>query len=180
MSKSTSLSRTLAYVLRHRPDSIGLRLDAAGWASVDALLARLAASGTPVDRAALEALVATNDKRRFAFDDSGTRIRASQGHSLDIDLGYVEREPPPTLFHGTATRFLRSIERSGLLPQARHHVHLSADETTARTVGARHGMPVVLVVDARRMHADGLAFSLSDNGVWLTAAVPPRYLDRLT
>ena len=178
MRKSASLSRTLAFVLRHRPDSIGLHLDAGGWASVDELLERLAATGTPVDRAALEAVVATNDKQRFAFDDAHARIRASQGHSLAVDLGYESREPPPTLYHGTATRFLRSIDAHVLLPQSRQHVHLSADADAARGVGARHGMPVVLVMDAARMHRDGRPFFRSDNGVWLTGAVPPAYLSR--
>ena len=58
----------------------------------------------------------------------------------------------------------------------RHHVHLSGDERTARRVGRRRGRPVVLVVEAGRMHADGRAFFRSANGVWLTDSVPPEYL----
>ena len=169
-------SKLLSYVLRHRPDSIGLALDANGWTGVDELLARLAAAGHAVDRALLERVVAYNDKQRFAFSDDGTRIRASQGHSVAVDLALAPSMPPDVLYHGTASRFLKSILAAGLRASGRHHVHLSADVDTARRVGARHGFPAVLQVDARRMHADGLAFYRSDNGVWLTDAVLPRYL----
>jgi putative RNA 2'-phosphotransferase len=170
-------SKLLSYVLRHRPDSIGLALDAHGWTGVDDLLARLAAAGHAVDRALLERVVADNDKQRFAFNDDRTRIRASQGHSIQVDLALVQTEPPQVLYHGTASRFLKSILAEGLRASGRHHVHLSADIDTARRVGARHGFPAILRVDTGRMRADGLAFYCSDNGVWLTEAVLPRYLE---
>jgi putative RNA 2'-phosphotransferase len=173
-------SKLLSYVLRHRPDSIGLALDAHGWAEVDELLARLAQHGKPVDRDLLERTVAQNDKQRFAFNEDRTRIRASQGHSIPVDLQLREAEPPAVLFHGTASRFLKSILASGLRAGARHHVHLSADVQTATRVGARHGFPAVLAVDAARMRADGLAFSRSDNGVWLSGVVKPTYLRQTT
>jgi putative RNA 2'-phosphotransferase len=172
-------SKLLSYVLRHRPDSIGLALDAHGWAGVDELLARLEADGRRVDRALLERVVAENDKQRFAFSEDGTRIRASQGHSIAVDLQLRAAEPPAVLYHGTASRFLKSILASGLRAGSRHHVHLSADVQTAIRVGARHGFPVVLAVDALRMHADGIVFYQSDNGVWLTQAVRPTYLGQV-
>lgn len=171
-------SKRLSFVLRHRPGSIGLVLDEGGWAGVDELLARLNAAGAPFDRALLEAVVRTNDKQRFAFSDDGARIRANQGHSVAVELGLTAQTPPKVLYHGTASRFLDSIEAGGLEPRRRHHVHLSPDAETARKVGGRHGRPVVLTVDAERMASDGFVFFLSANGVWLTAAVPPRYLTR--
>jgi putative RNA 2'-phosphotransferase len=170
-------SKLLSYVLRHRPDSIGLVLDANGWAGVDELLAHLAAAGHAVDLALLERVVADNDKQRFAFSEDRTRIRASQGHSVKVDLALAEAEPPEVLYHGTASRFLKAILAEGLHASGRHHVHLSADVDTARRVGARHGFPAILRVDARRMRADGIAFYRSDNGVWLTETVLPRYLE---
>lgn len=169
-------SKLLSYVLRHRPDSIGLALDANGWADVEDLLARLNAHGHAVDRALLEQVVADNDKQRFAFSDDNTRIRASQGHSVKVDLALAPAVPPPVLYHGTASRFLKAILAEGLHAAARHHVHLSLDVETAKRVGTRHGFPAVLRVDAARMHADGIVFYCSDNGVWLTDAVLPRYL----
>jgi putative RNA 2'-phosphotransferase len=164
-------SKRLSYVLRHAPGSVGVALDAAGWTDVDALLAALGWT-----RAELEHVVATNDKRRFALDDTGERIRASQGHSLAVDLGYVAEVPPPVLFHGTAQRNVAAIEAEGLRPGRRHAVHLSPDEVTARRVGARHGRPVVLRVDAEGMARDGAVFTRSANGVWLVDAVPPAAL----
>ena len=172
-------SKLLSYVLRHRPDSIGLALDPQGWAGVDDLLARLAAAGHEVDRVLLEQVVADNDKQRFAFSEDRSRIRARQGHSVAVDLALAPAEPPEVLYHGTASRFLKSILASGLRAAGRHHVHLSADIHTAKRVGARHGFPAVLRVDARRMRAESIVFYCSDNGVWLTDAVPPRYLDKV-
>ena len=170
------VSKRLSYVLRHRPESVGLALDEAGWVPVDDLLAALHAAGLPLTRQQLDTVVATNDKRRFALDESGTRIRASQGHSRPVDLGYRPQPPPPELFHGTVQRSLPAILSEGLRPGRRHAVHLSEDVETARTVGARRGRPVVLRVDAAAMSAAGATFTRSANGVWLTDAVPPRYL----
>ena len=164
-------SKRLSYVLRHAPGSVGLTLDAAGWVGVDALLAALGWT-----RDELERVVATNDKRRFAFDPTGTRIRASQGHSVAVDLGYAGQDPPPVLFHGTTQRNLPAIEAEGLQPGRRHAVHLSPDVGTARRVGARHGRPVVLRVDAAGLAAAGAVFTCSANGVWLVDAVPPAFL----
>ena len=170
------VSKRLSYVLRHAPGSIGLTLDEAGWVEVDALLTALAAAGTPVSRAELDEVVARNDKRRFALDPMGTRIRASQGHSVPVDLGHAAEPPPAQLFHGTVGRNLAAILAQGLRPGNRHAVHLSTDVATARRVGSRRGPPVVLGVDAAGMQADGAVFTRSANGVWLVAAVPPGYL----
>ncbi|MET0398621.1 MAG: RNA 2'-phosphotransferase [Longimicrobiaceae bacterium] len=169
-------SRFLSLVLRHRPEHVGIALDPAGWVPVDELLAAARRSGFALDRAMLERVVAENDKRRFAFSADGARIRASQGHSVDVDLGLTAQAPPAVLFHGTATRFLESIRREGLRPGSRTHVHLSPDEATARTVGRRHGAPVVLRVAAGDMHRDGHELVLSENGVWLARTVPAMYL----
>jgi putative RNA 2'-phosphotransferase len=173
------VSKRLSFVLRHRPDSVGLSLDDAGWVDVDELLSALARSGLRLSRAELDAVVAGNDKQRFALDESGTRIRASQGHSVPVALGYRTEIPPGVLFHGTVERFLAAILAEGLRAGNRHAVHLSADVATASAVGGRRGRPVVLRVDAATMAADGFAFTRSANGVWLTDAVPARYLERV-
>jgi putative RNA 2'-phosphotransferase len=172
------VSKFLSLLLRHRPQTVGLVLDEQGWVDVNTLLEAIARSGRgKLDRVTLERVVAQNDKQRFAFSDDGLRIRASQGHSLrEVDLALEPQDPPERLFAGTATRFLESIRQQGLLPQKRNHVHLTTDAGTALTVGRRHGEPVVLQVLAGRMHIEGHAFFLSDNGVWLTAAVPPAFL----
>ena len=169
-------SKLLAGVLRHNPGKIGVELDAAGWVDVDVLLAALASHGRRVGRSRLDYVVEHNNKKRFEYDASGTRIRASQGHSVPVDLGYESRVPPETLYHGTATRSLDSIFSEGLKPGRRHHVHLSVDIETAAKVGARHGKPAVLVVAAARMHEAGHEFFRSTNGVWLTEHVAPQYL----
>jgi putative RNA 2'-phosphotransferase len=169
-------SKFLSYVLRHGPDSIGLTLDENGWASIDDLLAKAAASGRAIDRATLLEVVATSDKKRFTLSPDGIRIRAAQGHSVAVALGLEPAFPPDTLYHGTATRFLEAIRAQGLKPGERQQVHLSADAATARAVGARHGKPVVLRVAAGAMHEAGMAFFRADNGVWLTDHVPAQFL----
>lgn len=170
------LSKFLSRVLRHDPASIGVTLDAQGWADVDALLEGARRAGVPLTREALERVVAENDKQRYALSDDGRRIRANQGHSIPVDLGLEPVAPPEHLYHGTADRFVAAIRHDGLLPRRRTHVHLSPDEATAARVGARHGRPVVLTIDAGRMQRDGHVFYLSDNGVWLTERVPSEYL----
>jgi len=172
----TRLSKRLSYVLRHRPDSVGLELDAGGWVAVEELLAALGRGGRGVSRAELEEVVRTNEKQRFALSEDGLRIRASQGHSVDVELGLEPVEPPELLYHGTVERFLDSIRREGIARGNRHHVHLSPDVETAEKVGGRRGRPVILVVEARRMHAAGLRFFVSANGVWLTEHVPAAYV----
>lgn len=178
MAPNDDASRFLSYLLRHRPDSIGLQLDAGGWAMIDDLVRLSANSRTPLSASTIAAIVQSSDKQRFVLSPDGTRVRANQGHSVDIDLGLAPTTPPPVLFHGTAQRFLASIERDGLQPRGRQHVHLSRERETAVTVGRRHGQPVVLRVDAAALHAAGQPFFVSANGVWLVAAVPPRYLQR--
>jgi putative RNA 2'-phosphotransferase len=172
--RAVRVSKYLAAHLRHHPERIGLTLDGGGWALVPDLLDAAARHGFPFTRAELEHVVATDGKQRYALD--GDRIRAVQGHSVDVDLGLPVTAPPDLLYHGTTGRFVAAIRREGLRPMGRHAVHLSADTATARRVGARRGPPVVHVVDAARMAADGHEFRVSANGVWLTAAVPPRYL----
>lgn len=170
------ISKFLSYVLRHEPEAIGLELDDNGWADVDELLAKAQAAGRGFDRATLEQVVATSDKKRFTLSDDGTRIRAAQGHSVEVDLAIAPMVPPAMLFHGTAAATVAAIMAEGLRPGRRQKVHLSLDEDTAVKVGQRHGRPVVLRVDAAGMHAQGLAFWRADNGVWLTDHVPPQFL----
>ncbi|WP_344358564.1 RNA 2'-phosphotransferase [Streptomyces gobitricini] len=172
--RTVRVSKYLARHLRHQPERIGLVLDAHGWVPIDDLLRAAAGHGVRITRAELEHVVAVNDKRRFAID--GDRIRASQGHTVAVDLDLPTAEPPTYLYHGTVARSLPAIRAEGLRPMARHHVHLSADRETATRVGARRGRPVVLPVDAGAMRRDGHVFHVSANGVWLTAAVPPAYL----
>jgi putative RNA 2'-phosphotransferase len=145
---------------------------------VDDLLSAARRHGFPISYDDLVECVETNDKQRFSFDVSGELIRANQGHSVEVDLQLEEREPPEILYHGTVERFLPSILKEGLVRGRRHHVHLSKDVETATKVGARRGKPVILKIDAGRMHRDGQRFFLSANGVWLTDAVLPTYLSR--
>ena len=171
-------SKYLTRHLRHRPERIGLRLETGGWVGVDDLLRACAAHGFALTRDELRQVVERNDKQRLGFDATGTRIRAHQGHSVEIDLGLAPAQPPALLFHGTGAAAVDAILESGLDRRGRHHVHLSPDVATATRVGARHGRPVVLEVDAARMAADGLAFYVTANRVWLTEAVPAAYLRR--
>ncbi|MFD0885974.1 RNA 2'-phosphotransferase [Streptosporangium algeriense] len=172
--RTTRISKYLARHLRHRPERIGIALDSGGWVEVDTLLAAAAAHGFPFSRTELERVVADNDKRRYVIE--GGRIRASQGHSVAVDLGLPVAEPPAVLYHGTVARNVAAIRAEGLRPMNRHHVHLSPDRETATRVGARRGVPVVLVVDAAAMRATGHEFRISANGVWLTDHVPPSFL----
>lgn len=169
-------SRFIARVLRHSPQDAGITLGPGGWVSVADLLRGMRAAGHRVSRDGLTRIVEENDKRRFTLSSDGQRIRAAQGHSVEVDLGLAPARPPETLFHGTATRSLDGIFRDGIISAKRQSVHLSADEDTAMAVGARHGSPVVLAVAAGEMFRGGHEFRMADNGVWLTDRVPPERL----
>jgi putative RNA 2'-phosphotransferase len=170
-----AVSKRLAYVLRHDPASVGIVLDEGGWVDVDELLTGLAAHGLRLRRDELERVVGSSDKARYVI--SGGRIRAAHGHSVPVDLGLTATPPPDELWHGTAAGSVEAILATGLRPRSRRLVHLSADQATARAVGSRHGPPVVLRVLAGRLAQDGAVFYRSTSGVWLTAAVPPEYLE---
>lgn len=166
-------SKFLSYILRHNPDKLGLILDEQGWVSVEELLTKL----NNVSMEQLEYVVANNNKKRFAFNEDKTKIRANQGHSIKIDLAYSPIEPPEFLYHGTATKNITSIQKGGIIKGSRHHVHLSADIDTATNVGQRHGKPIILMVQSKAMYEAGHEFFLSENGVWLTDFVPTAFID---
>jgi putative RNA 2'-phosphotransferase len=171
-----TVSKSLSYVLRHRPDSVGLELSEGGWVAVGDLLTAFQRAGKKLSLPLLKQVVAENDKQRFEFSADGAEIRARQGHSAEVDLGYEPVQPPDVLYHGTATRSLDSIMTEGLLKGHRHHVHLSTNKETMIQVARRHGKPVLLAVDAARMQLDGHVFFVTGNNVWLTDHVPPEYL----
>ena len=176
-SRAVTVSKFLAKHLRHTPEAIGLTLDSNGWADIGELLDASARAGFPFTATELDAAVHASDKRRYAFDADRRRIRALQGHSADVDLGLPPVEPPELLFHGTHGCALEAIRAEGLRPMGRHHVHLSGDRETARAVGARRGRPVILEIDAAAMARAGHVFFRAENGVWLTDAVPPAYVN---
>jgi len=164
-------SKHLSLVLRHDPASVGLTLDKAGWVSIVTLLGAM-----KMTREQLDEVVQRNDKKRFDLSADGAMIRASQGHSVDVDLGYEEQAPPERLYHGTSADWVPSILRTGLDKRERHHVHLSVDEPNAMIVARRRPRPIVLRILAAEMVKEGHKFFLSTNGVWLTDVVPSSFI----
>ena len=174
MKTNKEISKFLSLVLRHRPETIHLELDSAGWAEVSEILKRVPFK---LNIARLKEVVETNDKQRFSFNEDCSKIRANQGHSLsNVNLELEERVPPEILYHGTVPKFVSSIKAQGLKKMSRQYVHLSGDRNTAVTVGSRRGTPVILSVRALKMHKEGKSFYKSKNGVWLTEDVPAEYI----
>ena len=171
-------SKYISLILRHKPEVIGITLDEHGWADVDELIEGVNKTH-PLNRKILEEIVAEDEKQRYAFNEDHTKIRASQGHSIPVDVELEEVIPPDILFHGTGEKYVSSIEKEGLIPKNRLYVHLSSDAKTAYKVGSRHGRPVIYQVDCRSMVRDGFSFFLSANNVWLTKEVPVRYLSKV-
>lgn len=174
----TRLGRFISLVLRHKPEEAHIVLDKNGWANVNDLISGVKETGREINMEILEEIVRTDNKGRFSFDENKTKIRANQGHSINVDVELKECVPPDVLYHGTATRFLNSIYEEGIRPMKRLYVHLSKDYETAVKVGERHGTPVVLEINAKKMYEDGYAFYLSQNGVWLTSTVTKKYIAR--
>ncbi|MEK7950863.1 RNA 2'-phosphotransferase [Luteolibacter soli] len=171
------ISKFLSLVLRHEPEKIGIVLDEHGWTDSQELIQAAARHGVRFDQSTLLEIVRTSDKQRFALNEDHTRIRANQGHSVEVDLALEPKQPPESLYHGTVEKFLGSIRSTGLQKGERHHVHLSPDLTTATKVGERRGKPVILTIRAAAMAEAGHPFFLSENGVWLTDAVPPEFIE---
>lgn len=171
-----TISKLMSLVLRHNPAKLNINLDENGWSDVDKLMQGINKKGHKVTLVDLKEIVESNDKKRFKFNDDFTKIRANQGHSINVDVELKEAKPPAILYHGTATKFLSSIEKQGLVAGSRLHVHLSSDKETANQVGIRHGKPVVLTINSEKMYADGNLFYLSDNNVWLTNSILPKYI----
>jgi putative RNA 2'-phosphotransferase len=178
MENLVRISKFLSKHLRHAPEAIGITLEPGGWVKVDTLLEASAKHEMRISRETLEQIVLESDKQRFGFDETNTRIRANQGHSTNVELEFESLEPPETLYHGTATRFLPSILETGLQRMKRHHVHLSSNLETAAKVGARHGKLAMLEVNARAMVEAGFVFYRSENGVWLVDDVPVKFLNQ--
>lgn len=175
MGKKDNLSVFISLVLRHKPDTAGIQLDEHGWANVKELIQGVNSTGRRIDMERLENIVATDEKGRYSFNEDKTLIRANQGHSVLVDVELKEQEPPEVLYHGTADRFLNSIQTEGLKPMNRLYVHLSKDKETAVKVGKRHGKPAILKVNSGKMFRAGNKFYLSENGVWLTKSVSAEY-----
>lgn len=175
--RNKEISKFLSLILRHSPQTIEINLDTNGWADVDELILKINSSGTRLDKILLEEIVETNDKKRFAFNEDKSKIRANQGHSLSVNLNLMPIEPPRQLYHGTVEKFIDNIRREGLKPMSRQHVHLSGDKDTATIVGNRRGRAIILEVDSQQMYTDGFEFYLSENKVWLTDSVPSKYIN---
>jgi putative RNA 2'-phosphotransferase len=173
----TRLSKLLSYILRHNPGEAGIELNNQGWAPVDQLLIYLNNKGEQISLDLLKHIAATNSKKRFSFNDDFTMIRASQGHSIEVDLDYAPSIPPDKLYHGTVKESAAIILEKGIAKMQRHHVHLSKDVETATQVGSRRGKPIILTINAKAMHEKGFLFYMSDNGVWLTDHVPPEFIE---
>ena len=170
------ISKFLSLILRHAPEVIGLALEENGWVSVEKLIEACADHGRKFTFTDLKEVVATNDKKRFAFNEDETRIRASQGHSVAVEIEFEKKEPPEILYHGTAEKNVGLILAEGLKKMSRHHVHLSSETETASKVGMRYGKPIIFQVDTKAMLTEGFEFYVSANGVWLVESVPPGFL----
>ena len=174
----TDTSKFLSLILRHKPETIEIKLDEHGWADVSELISGISKT-RPFDMKMLEEIVRTDSKQRYSFNKDKTLIRANQGHSISVDVELEKKTPPEFLYHGTGEKFVSSIDKEGLLSKSRLYVHLSKDTDTAVKVGSRHGKPVVYRVAAGKMADDGYECFLSVNGVWLTKAVPAEYLSKI-
>ena len=172
----TDISKFISYGLRHAPEKIGLIMDSNGWVIIDDLIKSAIDNGYDLNYELLEEIVENNDKKRFSMSSDGVKIRANQGHSIDVDVELAEKFPPNLLYHGTASRFIESIKNDGLMAKSRLYVHLSSDYETALKVGGRHGKPCVLNVNSQEMNRDGIKFYLSNNNVWLTKFVDKKYI----
>ena len=166
--KNNHRGRHLSYLLRHDEHT---PIEPGAWVSMQYLSDHNGYSSQEILQ-----IVANDSKGRYEVNKEKTKIRALYGHSVKVDLCLKPEQPPETLYHGTATKSVESIMKSGLDGRSRQFVHLSESAETAFETGARHGTPVILEIDARRMAEDGFQLYRISNGTWLTTTVPPEYI----
>lgn len=162
----TTQSKRLAYLLRH-----STLPNQQGWMEVKLLL-----SEHNFTESELTEIVDTDTKGRFEFSEDGSLIRALYGHSNGVSIEYQELTPPATLYHGTAKKYLNTILTEGLKPQSRNFVHLSENHDMARSVGERHGEPIILHIETAKILQNGGIFYKAQNGIWLTKFIAPEYI----
>lgn len=172
--QTVKVSKFMSFALRHDPKAAGITLDSNGWVKVSELIKAIKNHGYSVNLKDIEFVVENNDKKRFQI--VGDKIRASQGHSVDIDLNLTPTKPPKFLYHGTALKNVDSIYENGINSGNRQHVHLSVDRETAVKVGSRHGKPYIFIIDSEKMYEDGVDLYISENGVWLVKSVERKYI----
>lgn len=180
MNDYINISKYMSLILRHKPEVIGIKLDNHGYVKVNDLISGIQKTYKEFNIDILNYIVETDNKQRYSFNEDKSLIRANQGHSINVDLELKEEVPPDILYHGTAEKFISSIEKIGLIPKSRQYVHLSKDIDTACNVGSRHGKPIVYVIHSKKMYDDGYKFYLSENKVWLTKEVPVKYLTNIS
>ena len=172
MKDYIQIGKKISYLLRHNPED--LVMDKHGYVSTLSLLTKVAITQQELDH-----IVDTNDKKRLAYNEDKTKIRASQGHSIQVDVQLKATRPPEILYHGTTKQNYEKIKKSGLDKMRRLHVHMTDNIKVAHSVGKRYSkyeQPVVLTIDSNAMYANGFKFYLSENGVWLTDNVPAKYI----
>lgn len=171
-------SQYLSFILRHKPEEIGLTLDSEGWANIEELISKSQpVNNVVLDEEIIKNIVSNSDKKRFQISDNGKYIRAVQGHSTtSVDITLNKLTPPTYLYHGTAQRFIDSIKKQGLISKDRQYVHLTENKVTALSVGTRYGKPKILIIHALEMHKSGFEFSQAENGVWLVKHVPVAFI----
>lgn len=179
MEKHQKLSVFISLILRHKPEIVGLALDDQGYLQVDQLIKGVNNTGRFIDENILEEIVDSDNKQRYSYNSDHTKIRANQGHSIEVNLGLLECQPPNFLYHGTSEKYVDSIMTAGLQKQSRLHVHLSENIDTATSVGGRRGKPVILLINSYKMYKDGYKFFKSENNVWLVDSVSKEYLEVL-
>jgi putative RNA 2'-phosphotransferase len=174
----TKISKTISYLLRHKPETAGLTLQPGGWVDVQHLIHGINQTTKlprPITLHDIHHIVEIDSKKRYSLKEG--QIRAVQGHSTKVEMEYKPVQPPKYLYHGTVIENLNSIRDTGLKPMTRQHVHLSENYETAVSIAKRHGNKIhILKVDAEKAHENGVKFYKAENGVWLADSVPKTYL----
>lgn len=177
------ISRIILKALRHKPESLGLTLDLAGYCCVEELVRALKEKGYQVTK---EDIDKVGENERFSFDQYHTKIRADYGNSIGLLLSNMypqDDKPPNILYHGTSFDAISNIQEKGIIRfayeglRARDHIFMTELPSVALKKGSRHGKGVGLPVYAVKMYENGYQFYHAKNDIWLTDYIPPEYID---
>jgi putative RNA 2'-phosphotransferase len=174
------IGRTMAGVLRHFPEKFELRMDDQGFVSLRDFVNALRNQSRRnhwIRPHHIIAIIETDPKGRYQV--SNDMIRATYGHSIELNLRLPTDNIPDKLYYPTTPEEADIILETGLKPSDRKKVHLSKTYQDALNAGrVRTEAPIILEINAKAAIIDGIVIQQAGKTVYLAPEIPSSYLAR--
>ena len=176
--EANSLGRILALVLRHAPEKFGVEMDLNGWVNSRELSEAIQNQRRHFHWLRgwhFEAIANADTKGRYQVE--GEMIRATYGHSIELELDLPTDDIPEALYWPCDPDTVATHMEYGITAGDRKHVHLSKTISNAMEAGhVRISRPAILEIDTTRAIADGHTIWRAGTTVFLCEEMPSEYL----